>query len=68
MPARTEAEFLANGFPFSDNEIHAIMGVPSPRQHEDGSYDLPAAGFAIYFNKDRDGYWKWTEYYIAEGE
>lgn len=68
MPARTEAEFLASGFPFSDEEVQAIMGVPLPRQHENGSYGLPTDGFAIYFNKDRDGYWKWTDYYIAEGE
>ena len=68
MPARNEAEFLANEFPFSDYDVQAIMSVTAPRQHDDGSYDLPTDRFAIYFNKDRDGYWKWTEYYIAEGE
>lgn len=69
MPARTEAEFLANGsFPFSEEEVQAIMAVSSPRRHEDGSYGLPTDRFAIYFNKDEDGYWKWTDYYIAEGE
>lgn len=67
MPARNEAEFLASGFPFSDDDVQAIMSVPSPRKHEDGSYDLPTDRFAIYFTKDRGGYWKWSDYYIAEG-
>lgn len=67
MPADTESQLLAQGFPFSDEEVQAIMNVTAPRQHQDGSYDLPTDYSALTFTKNRDGYWKWTNYYIAEG-
>lgn len=67
MPADSEGQLLAQGFPFSDEEVNAMMKVAAPRKHEDGSYDLPTDYSALTFTKNRDGYWKWTNYYIAEG-
>lgn len=68
MPAQTEAAFLKNAFPFSDEQVQAMASAASPRQHDDGTYGLVIDRFALTFGKDRDGYWKWTDFYIGEGE
>lgn len=62
-----EADFRSGKFPFSDEQVQTILKVQAPKKYQDGfSVVDPTDQFALFFNKDADGYWKWTEIYLAE--
>ena len=61
----TETEFLRH-FPLTDEQAQAIAQTAAPTPHQDESYGVHTAQFAATFQRDRDGYWKWTDLYLGE--
>lgn len=53
-----EVNFRSGAFPFSDEQRAAIQKAQMPSKHPDGWYGLYSDHFALFFDKDQDGYWK----------
>lgn len=62
-----EPQFHAQ-FPLGADQIQVITETKVLDQRQNGSYGIHTGGIDVEFQKDRDGYWKWTEFSYTEGE
>ena len=60
-----EPEFHSQ-FPLNDDQIRVIIDTQAPTRDQDGSYGIHTPQFGIEFQRNRDGYWKWTSVYFGE--
>jgi len=61
-PMVQESEFRSQPALWDGTVLQPLLDAVSPTKVDERWYKASGSQFSVYFQKDQDGYWKWTHY------